>query len=560
MSEVRLVICDAHREVQAKQHGSFADRVIAALSAEPETIEELDAALERFMARGKGTFFGGFSASGGERPHDAGLVIVDLAARLVVCDSTYSAANPEGVVEYHDGNSATDLGVGYHLSDDWLLSDDATDWRVQAAERRLRRAAEPPLDVRKVVYGEPLLRFIAGECLEAFHGQGMPAKADWADPAYQREYDLVRDIHVRWMMESRHDLRGQSPRQAMLAKRDFICADLQDRELQWSRTGQCPPGLNRDSAAYRLAGFGTHELVSYYELARELMWACRHNVADCESSKPEGLNREDFIAGEIERLAEMREWWFDSPDPEFHGRTPRSIMHNERVRIPEAMSPEESIVDPDCPFCEMQAELPGPVFWHLDGSGMDDDFAFSLWHETRDEWEAEQHQHEEFNRRFEEQHAEETRLGVRFPGDGWVDPDLVWKMSFSARHYSEAPLAARLFAIGMPLSELIVDLQRLDEEAFAGENATAGARDGMVSGLRHTYCQLRDTVEAQAADDIDATLGILTGLRDGLENVARAYPDLAFQCGDLKERVSRFLEPTREMDDEELFDLNSLPC
>jgi hypothetical protein len=50
MSELRLVICDASRRIHETRHGSFADRLVAALSAEPETIEELDRAVRRYEA------------------------------------------------------------------------------------------------------------------------------------------------------------------------------------------------------------------------------------------------------------------------------------------------------------------------------------------------------------------------------------------------------------------------------------------------------------------------------------------------------------------------------
>jgi len=41
----------------------------------------------------------------------------------------------------------------------------------------------------------------------------------------------------------------------------------------------------------------------------------------------------------------------------------------------------------------------GPAFWHLDGWHMDDDFAFSDYL-THEEWEAENHRCEKFNKEF----------------------------------------------------------------------------------------------------------------------------------------------------------------
>ena len=207
MSEVQLVICDAQREIHAKQHGSFADSVIAALSAEPKTIEQLDVALERFIAPSEWSYLRGFLPGAADEPCDASLVVVDLAARLVACDSTYCSAAPQGYVPYHDGKSATDVDVRYHLCDDWRLARDATHWRALADERRRQRLAHPPLDARVVIYGEPLLKFIARECFESFHDRPIVAEPDHADPIYPQECDLVRQFHVRWMITCRTDWR-----------------------------------------------------------------------------------------------------------------------------------------------------------------------------------------------------------------------------------------------------------------------------------------------------------------------------------------------------------------
>ena len=117
------------------------------------------------------------------------------------------------------------------------------------------------------------------------------------------------------------------------------------------------------------------------------------------------------------------------------------------------------MIDCDCPLCEMQAELPGPVFWHLDGCHMDDDFAFSLSHGTHEEWEQEKREQEDFDRRFSAKEAEYKRLGIKYPGEGYGDPDYVWESSFSAPQSRDEPLPMRLFAIGAHLGELIVDLK-----------------------------------------------------------------------------------------------------
>jgi hypothetical protein len=560
MSEVRLVIRDAQREIRAKRHYGLADRVIAALGAEPETIEELDRALDRFAARRrKGTHFRGFSAGGDDRPHDGGLIVVDLTARLVVCDSTCCAAAPKGVVAYHDGKRATDVDVRYRLSDRWLFTHDATDWRERAEARRRDRRLAPPIDVRAALYGEPLLRFVAQRCFDAFRDQGAAAREE--DPEREHEYDLVRRIHVEWMMTPRDELEERTPREVVLAGQDLIEGDLRDRADQWSSTDRCPQGLDPESSAYRFAPFGIHEVVVYYDLVRELLWRCRRDVAEYRDNlSPEEPTREAFITGEIRRLERFREQWMESPYEDSDGRTPRSIVHNERARIPEGISGQEAMIDCDCPFCQMQAEMSGPVFWHLDGSHMDDDFAFSFRHDTHEEWEEEKRSWEEFNRRWALREAESERLGVEYPGSGYADPDYLWKASFSASSCSEAPLAIRLFAIGSHLSELIVDLKEPAGET-SSDSPEPEEQQALADRLTEAFRRLRKAVRGSESDEARALMPSALGdFRETLEAVAGARPDLALKCVDLRDRLYRFLEPPTEDREADLHGLDELPC
>src|SRR5437879_1427118 len=148
MSEIRLVIRDAARDIHGTPHGGFADIVAAALSAEPETIEELDKAIERFHKPDDASFFDFFDRGIDATPHDAGVMIIDLAARLIAYDSTYSAPSHEGYVNYHDGECSTDHGLRYHLPDDWKIVSDIEGWRPLARERRREREAQRRLDAR----------------------------------------------------------------------------------------------------------------------------------------------------------------------------------------------------------------------------------------------------------------------------------------------------------------------------------------------------------------------------------------------------------------------------
>ena len=133
------------------------------VSADPATLAELEVATERFVTReGEHRFFRNLSLGSCDEPYDAGLMVIDLAARLVVVDSTYSSPDSVGCVSYDDGQDRTDVRLTYHLADDWLITRDGEQWQAVARSRRAQRAAEPPLDARQVFYGRPLLEHVAG--------------------------------------------------------------------------------------------------------------------------------------------------------------------------------------------------------------------------------------------------------------------------------------------------------------------------------------------------------------------------------------------------------------
>lgn len=126
VSEIKLNLLDFHNSAIATVHGSVGDALVAALSAEPKTIAELETALNRFqkcesipassLKRREGREID-------DRPYDAGILVIDLAARIVACESTYSLPGPSGLVAYHDGEQCTGTPLSYQLADDWVFLD-----------------------------------------------------------------------------------------------------------------------------------------------------------------------------------------------------------------------------------------------------------------------------------------------------------------------------------------------------------------------------------------------------------------------------------------------------
>lgn len=448
MSEVKLNLVDAERVLHGTIHGSIVDACVAALSAEPEIIAELEAALARYIkprnADGNFSWFyatkcptscptnpnsssdksehADLRAAVDAEPWDAGVVVIDLAARIVAIESTYSQPGPEGEVFYHDGQALTDIPILYRVPADWLFvnSVEAYQWSRQ---RRVReRAAKPACDFRPILFGRPLLDFIVNAYLslpvETATALLSPDLAtDDNDADQERLVNELSTIHARWLLTSRDDLRGQSPRDVLLAHQDFIDFDLHTRSLQWSLQNEGPPCLAPDSFAYRFAAFGTHEWILYYDLVRHLLHSLWELPAREALAAGRGKDPEQLIA----TLDQVKRDWLESPQADLDGRIPAILSDNERKRLPQAMRPHDMIVDDDCPMCQMFRDETsvlgmGVGFWHLDGSNMEDDFAFSSC-KTREEWEVDYRRREQFTKEFMRDWEERELLAQGKPLD-----------------------------------------------------------------------------------------------------------------------------------------------
>ena len=167
MSEIRINILDASRAVNGTLHGSIADAILAGLAAEPETIEELEHAMARFAKPADNKrHLAEFSDGVNEEPWDAGIIIVDLAARVFAAESSYSILMPEGEVQFHNGHELTEVWLPYRISRDWLFLDSVGQYKAVADQQRAKRAAIQPHDPRPVLYGG-IAEFVANECRAA---------------------------------------------------------------------------------------------------------------------------------------------------------------------------------------------------------------------------------------------------------------------------------------------------------------------------------------------------------------------------------------------------------
>ena len=373
MTEIRLNIKDAEQAIQGIIHGSLADVAIAALSAEPETISELEAAMQRFHKTVEDCrHFAWFRTGFVEERWDAGIVIIDLAARIAAAESFYSSLRLNGEVAYHDGTKPTNVWLSYYLPKDWLLLSSVDVYKSLCEGRRNERLTRLQIDSREILYGPALIQFIVNQCID--RSRTVDDRSD---------KDPIAEIHAQWLTTPRTDLLDETPRNVILERLDFIDRDMSSRQLQWSILGERPPQLASDSFAYRRAGFGTQEYIVYYCLVRHLVNSCWNRVH--ETSQIE-------VPEELTRLEAEMARWLETPNLEFDTRAPAEIIHSERRRIPMVVPAEEMLISADCELCRMLAEETdeaNPTFWYLSGCNIEDEFVFSNY-QDRTEWEEEQ--------------------------------------------------------------------------------------------------------------------------------------------------------------------------
>jgi len=587
VSELKLVVCDWSNVRSCTMHGSDIDRVIAALSADPATIDELSEAFVRFMRPSfsdeeetncsrntrkidsskpgepdprKSQLRNWLCMGLNDEPYDAGLVVIDLAAKLVVVESTYSSHAHRGHIHEHLPDRNTTRFLAYHIDKSWKFLNDATDWQCQAQQRRSERTQDG-LDTRSVLYGEPMLEFIARSCLEHWHRREQIAaemelrlSERWPQDGEQPHefpiseifHDLFREIHAAWLLMPLAELNGKSSREVLVEQQDHISFDLDDRYHQWSAQGRCPPPLSTQAYAYRFAGFGTAENVLYYHLIRSLLARCWGDLESEVARIGEILDQEPFVRSEIAQLALYRDEWFDQPDNGFFGKSPRWFCDRERRRLPAVVDGSETMPDCDCPLCQMMADSSAPMLIGLDGSDLDDEFVFDFSCPTQADWDRKQANWRATNERIEAGIQARNELGLptfppfepvaAFDDDEWdwnADQDL--EASQSAVE-SPRSLELCLFEVGAELADVIVGLR-------GTRNEFRELRLPDIECLNHHFATLREAC-GLAKEPISSSLlkPVIDRFRDDLYRIAETYPEIAESCDMVLVKLDEFPE------------------
>jgi hypothetical protein len=182
MSQMTFAVLDAERAIHAHRHASFVDVLVGAPGDDPETIEELDHAMRRFLPPDDDNDrLSDWAGGEDDQPFDAGICLIDLPGQLIVYQSTQSEFQRSGEVTYDMVDEAERARrIRYNISRDWHITEQLDGWRAESNERRRTQLANPPLDTRAVLY-ERVAEIIVDECLAARGGHA-DADGRWTPP------------------------------------------------------------------------------------------------------------------------------------------------------------------------------------------------------------------------------------------------------------------------------------------------------------------------------------------------------------------------------------------
>jgi hypothetical protein len=484
---------------------------LAALDTDPETLTELQAAMRRYQPERKLVDTGRSLTGIAQAAGPTAWCLVDLVGRSVVAGGGFRLPDRSAAYEPDDARREQIDGfplVWLNTPDDWRFFTANRKWQERVAKRAKRAQQTQPLDARSILFGRPLLEFMADRVL-AEPDEGSPAEA-WLKPA--------RRIHADWLMTQREDLGHRTPRELLVEDLERIQSELERRAQQWTMQAEAPPPLLLESRGYRFGRFGATEAVLYFDMIRKMLQHAFALRKQAMSRAESPLARDELVA----RLEEFRDEWLATPNSEIGSElTPMEMIESERRRVP--LVEPEGYTDCDCPICMAEkSESGGPMFFWMDDCHleMEDEFAFSLI-PSRAEWEERQEAFRQSAREWERKDAERpaaTRPPDESPG--------IWQscyVNWDELSDPNLPPSVVKMSIGFLLAEFVNDLR-----------SRGADRDG-IRQLNEAYVDFRtseDPLISRAAAQV---------LRDRIEYAGQVHADLLPKSADLQSRLDEVL-------------------
>lgn len=498
MFQTMVSLRDAERTVHIQIHDGLVDVMVAALSAEPATVSELTAAMGRFVESSVVEAIRERIRPGlGRDVTDGGHLIVDMTAKLLVNGTDLPEMPRVGSVLCCDEHTTLDLWLPYRMPDDWRMVRDMDRWEALADARRREFEPWATLDARAVLYGR-LAESLVRRC-RATVGKSSG--------------DLEVEIHDWWLLTRRDDLRQRTPRDVLLARRQFIDGDVQDQGQTWTLLGKCPPGLAHSAQAFRYGGFGSQEIILYHDLVATMLRRCAERL---------GNGAEADEQSEIRHLEQFQQEWLHQPSEELYDQSPAALIARERARLPFVVPKSHAVLHDDCPLCRMMADGDTPMIWALDSYQLTERFATSFY-ATVAEWEED---------RWQWPDDDDTTTDTPEDVVPVEDPEhmgtRIWHCSFTNMScFSDmSPREAcgvMLFSVGGHLAELVQDLRR-DADA-----------DPLVQQLHQRFDELRVLIREE--EDVWMINTSIAEFGEALHAVAATRRDLGAKCDDLEDKL-----------------------
>ena len=414
-----------------------------------------------------------------------------------------------------DGKQHCPMSV--HLPPWWELHENADVSEIfQPRQSPFKR----PHVNRDVLYGAPFLADIAGRILETVTNPEWQQSSASHDE--HRRYPFTIAIHRDWLMTPREDLNGRIPRELLHGAIDWIDRVTWGQRLRFE-DGRPMVAAPDDWDRFATAPMGRQEMCIYFDLCRELI-----NAGWCWCEGDNGIHSEHSNESAVSRLIaflkDVKEDWLNSSFE--GGSTPGFIIECDRRRVPrgagveiqgiQGVESEQHIADCDCPICEMMADgMFGIGFTSIDGHHLelDDEFAFSM-HETREAWEAQQREYQEFSAGLDRKQAEQEQTEARDP----------FETAWSGLHHDGAIPGDRggYLKTAFMIGEIVSDLQRLEAEQEE------------IRMLNKAFANYRRSEGSSSSGE---------HLKEILQTISKLYPELISKAADMQSRIDEAARP-----------------
>jgi hypothetical protein len=411
--------------------------LLAALSADPESLEEVEAAIGHL--RSEEVCQPAMAENGVLGLESLGMQIqtarvdpsgcdlaIDLPGRTVVVSRLWAESCGESVQRPGSAKNRDRIDDGlkmlrsgavlvdrvgqdrpvrlpYHIDPRWEVTIGRNDWDQTVRQRRALAAQDPIPSFRRILYGSAMRQFLAEELWNLSSSRQEASRdpvegsndVDGAVAGPQGKEEAISLIHQKWLLRRREDLGYRSPRQVMTEAIGAVDAMMEDRQIAWSATTRQPASVPRASRAFREALFGSNEWILYYDLVRCLLELGWHWIdgslqeLERDDGKKDPCSSSPSLEAEPKSLEGLARWmeqlqrcWMEDPQPHLLDRSPREVIERERRRLPDAVPvDQQDWFSCDCPMCQWMKEEKAITFWRMDECHMEDAYAFQI-----DDW------------------------------------------------------------------------------------------------------------------------------------------------------------------------------